>query len=264
MGQEAGGGSPGLPPTAQRVPRLRPSQDPSIPPTFSILTSRSCQLSDSLVQPCISDSDSINMVQVHHFLDHSQTLKETMMASAALVAMVVVGAAAAGSTPVLWLPLGDSITFGCGTDAAPRGPAGCVSDAGGYRVPLAWALSQAGFNVSTMGTLTTGPAYVPPAWLRHEGHPGWRLDQVPPPLPRPSPPHLRRAACRWRFLLLSVCIFGRTVHTSLSSRCHSSCHCVSDVRQCRPAVWRTTAHVRRHVMTHLSPVDHGECRLISC
>eukprot|EP01052_Picozoa_sp_SAG31_P053376 SAG31_NODE_13654_length_855_cov_1.018519_1_plen_150_part_01 len=79
---------------------------------------------------------------------------------------------------VLWLPLGDSITWGCGTDAPPRGGAGCVKDAGGYRVPLAWALSQRGYNVSTMGTLTTGPRYVPTQWIRHQGHPGWRFDQI--------------------------------------------------------------------------------------
>ena len=70
------------------------------------------------------------------------------------------------------------ITWGCGTDAKPRAAAGCVKDAGGYRVPLAWALSQAGYNVSTMGTLTTGPSYVIDQWKRHEGHPGWRFDQI--------------------------------------------------------------------------------------
>ena len=79
---------------------------------------------------------------------------------------------------LLWLPLGDSITWGCGTDASPRGGAGCVGDAGGYRVPLAWSLSQMGYNVSTMGTLTTGPSYVPNQWIHHEGHPGWRFDQI--------------------------------------------------------------------------------------
>ena len=63
-------------------------------------------------------------------------------------------------SPLLWLPLGDSITWGCGTDAKPRGRAGCVADAGGYRVPLAWSLSQAGYNVSTMGTLKTGPVFI--------------------------------------------------------------------------------------------------------
>jgi hypothetical protein len=127
-------------------------------------------------------------------------------------------AAAPPPPPVLWLPLGDSITWGCGTDAAPRGDAVCTEDAGGYRVPLAWALSQRGIALTTvraargrlsgvsvshrksvlygvsvwartwrltvkiggfwpgqMGTLTTGPAYVPAAWLRHEGHPGARI-----------------------------------------------------------------------------------------
>eukprot|EP00041_Stephanoeca_diplocostata_P009625 m.149534 g.149534 ORF g.149534 m.149534 type:complete len:262 (-) comp17820_c0_seq1:361-1146(-) len=79
---------------------------------------------------------------------------------------------------VLWLPLGDSITWGCGTDVTPRGSVTCAKDAGGYRVPLAWALSQAGHNISTMGTLTTGPPYVPEEWTRHEGHPGWRFDQI--------------------------------------------------------------------------------------
>merc|ERR1712166_1587275 len=62
---------------------------------------------------------------------------------------------------LLWLPLGDSITWGCGTDAAPRGGGDCVRDDGGYRVPLAWALTQSGYNVSTMGTQSVGPSYVP-------------------------------------------------------------------------------------------------------
>ena len=53
-------------------------------------------------------------------------------------------AAAAQKGDLLWLPLGDSITWGCGTDAEPAGRAGCVPDAGGYRVPMAWALSQRG------------------------------------------------------------------------------------------------------------------------
>ena len=62
---------------------------------------------------------------------------------------------------VLWLPLGDSITWGCNSPTIQD----CHSDSAGYRVPLALALSQhplglpsgAGFNISTMGTLETGP-----------------------------------------------------------------------------------------------------------
>ena len=83
---------------------------------------------------------------------------------------------------ILWLPLGDSITFGC------TGPTlqDCHQNGGGYRIPLAFALSQPplgyptkslpGFNVSTCGTLTTGPSYVPAQWTRHEGHPGIQIN----------------------------------------------------------------------------------------
>jgi len=84
----------------------------------------------------------------------------------------------AAGKPLLWLPLGDSITLGCGTDSPPHGADNCPADAGGYRVPTAWALSQAGHNVTTMGTLRNGPAYVPAQWLSHGGHDGWRTDQV--------------------------------------------------------------------------------------
>ena len=95
-------------------------------------------------------------------------------------------ARAAGPANVLWLPLGDSITFGCTGPTAQD----CHQEAGSYRVPLAFALSQPpldpktgppsgiGFNITTMGTLFTGPSYVPQQWLRHEGHPGWRIDMI--------------------------------------------------------------------------------------
>jgi hypothetical protein len=58
----------------------------------------------------------------------------------------------------------------------------------GYRIPLALALSEppcggcpmpgGGWNISTMGTLTTGPSYTPVQWHKHEGHPGWTIDMV--------------------------------------------------------------------------------------
>lgn len=100
-----------------------------------------------------------------------------------------------GPTPLLWLPLGDSITFGCGNSALPRQKAVCVPNAGGYRVPLAWTLAQLNYNVSTMGTLTNGGDDTPPQWHHHEGHPGWRWDQVDDILDQsletsPTPPDL--------------------------------------------------------------------------
>jgi len=83
--------------------------------------------------------------------------------------------------PLLWLPLGDSITLGCGSLEKPRDStyAHCSPFAAGYRVPLAYALTQQGFDVSTMGTLTNGPAsWVSPQWLHHEGHPGLTIANV--------------------------------------------------------------------------------------
>jgi hypothetical protein len=111
----------------------------------------------------------------------------------------LLAAAASASQNVLWLPLGDSITFGC------TGPTikDCHHDGGGYRVPLAFALSQpalgdpsnAGFNITTMGTDQTGPAYVPSSWLRHCGFPGWTIPMMDNFLPKafasnPSRPDL--------------------------------------------------------------------------
>ena len=96
--------------------------------------------------------------------------------------------AASAVQDVLWLPLGDSITFGC---TGPTG-ADCHSDCAGYRIPLALALSQpalgdpsnAGFNVTTMGTATTGPDYVPAQWLKHCGFPGWTIAMIDDFLPQ--------------------------------------------------------------------------------
>ena len=80
------------------------------------------------------------------------------------------------------------MTFGC------TGPTiqDCHSDSAGYRIPLALALSQAplgspdllGFNVTTMGTDTTGPSYVPSAWTHHCGFPGWTIPMIDNFLPK--------------------------------------------------------------------------------
>mmetsp|Transcript_31162 Transcript_31162/g.81716 ORF Transcript_31162/g.81716 Transcript_31162/m.81716 type:complete len:261 (+) Transcript_31162:92-874(+) len=113
-------------------------------------------------------------------------LHTPLLVGVMIVSWLSEGVKAAAHAPaprnVLWLPLGDSITWGC------TGPTikDCHSDSAGYRIPLALALSQhplgspanVGFNLSTMGTLTTGPPYVPKQWLAHEGHPGWQINMV--------------------------------------------------------------------------------------
>ena len=111
-----------------------------------------------------------------------------MWPSLALALVSSVLATASAVQNVLWLPLGDSITFGC------TGPTiqDCHAFGGGYRVPLAFALTQpalgdpanAGFNVTTMGTATTGPDYVPAQWLRHCGFPGWTIPMIDAFLPK--------------------------------------------------------------------------------
>lgn len=78
-----------------------------------------------------------------------------------------------------WLPLGDSITWGCGNGFLPHEPNdGCEADAASYRIPTAQALEQANLSVTTVGTRSAGPASAPAAWLSHEGHPGWRIDEL--------------------------------------------------------------------------------------
>jgi lysophospholipase L1-like esterase len=88
-------------------------------------------------------------------------------------------AAAASASSFKWLPLGDSITWGCGNGFAAHEPNdGCEADAASYRVPTAQSLEQANISVTTVGTRSAGPASSPAAWRAHEGHPGWRIDQL--------------------------------------------------------------------------------------
>lgn len=70
----------------------------------------------------------------------------------------------AAQPPIHIMPLGDSITDGAG---AP----------GGYRARLYSLLTNAGFNVDFVGTLTdnSAPGLPDPD---HEGHSGWTIDQI--------------------------------------------------------------------------------------
>ena len=63
------------------------------------------------------------------------------------------------------MPLGDSITDGVG-----------VSGGGGYRVGLWQRLAQNGYTTDFVGSGYNGPASL--GDHDHEGHSGWRIDQV--------------------------------------------------------------------------------------
>src|SRR5690349_17858040 len=74
------------------------------------------------------------------------------------------GAAAAESNGgVRVMPLGDSITEG-------------TQVPGGYRIGLWQRLAAAGYRVDFVGTQSNGPAAL--GDHDHEGHPGWRIDQI--------------------------------------------------------------------------------------
>ena len=84
-------------------------------------------------------------------------------AAAATVAPVAPVAAPA-SAPVRILPLGDSITYGLGSEQL-----------GSYRVELAGRLAAAGITVDLVGSNDSGPSG---ADQDNEGHSGWRIDQI--------------------------------------------------------------------------------------
>ena len=80
-------------------------------------------------------------------------------------------ARAAGAPTMSVYPLGDSITFGA------SGP--YMVTPGGYRGDLASDLSADGIQVDYEGTSTANPpAATDIGSFRHDGHPGFRIDQV--------------------------------------------------------------------------------------
>jgi len=94
------------------------------------------------------------------------------------------GRPAAGG-PVRVMALGDSLTLGCGSTAR-RDEAGgyvaeCTDAQGGFRAALYFALLGSGVNASAVqfvGSLTAGPAELPPAQRAHEGRPGLTVAQI--------------------------------------------------------------------------------------
>lgn len=86
----------------------------------------------------------------------------TMATALGVLAQTGVAAAESnGGTRVM--PLGDSITDG-------------IQVPGGYRIGLWQRMAAAGYRVDLVGTQFNGPASL--GDHDHEGHPGWRIDQV--------------------------------------------------------------------------------------
>ena len=87
------------------------------------------------------------------------------LSALAVASVCVLGSAVpvAAATPVKVMPLGDSITDGFDVP-------------GGYRVDLEDALQADGLAVDFVGTQRNGPAGL--ADQQHEGHSGFRIDQL--------------------------------------------------------------------------------------
>ena len=96
-----------------------------------------------------------------------KTSRCLLAACATLTSLLFATTAPGQPAPVRIMPLGDSITYGYSSLASP----------GGYRAPLYQLLTNAGFNVDYIGTVTNNPAPSLPDW-DHEGHPGWRIDEI--------------------------------------------------------------------------------------
>jgi len=94
------------------------------------------------------------------------------------------GLAVAAAAPVTVLPLGDSVTFGCGDGC--KGTIGCgdqcavtrPKEQAGYRAPL-WRMLSPGSATSPdwdfVGAQQNGPDDTD---RDHEGNPGWKIEQL--------------------------------------------------------------------------------------
>ncbi|WP_436531536.1 RICIN domain-containing protein [Actinoplanes sp. HUAS TT8] len=88
-------------------------------------------------------------------------LAAVLAAAGVLIQPGAAGAESNGGTRVM--PLGDSITEG-------------TQVPGGYRIGLWQRMAAAGYRVDLVGSQFNGPAAL--GDHDHEGHPGWRIDQI--------------------------------------------------------------------------------------
>ncbi|GAA4949092.1 ricin-type beta-trefoil lectin domain protein [Actinoplanes utahensis] len=91
------------------------------------------------------------------------TLLTAALAAAGVVVQAGAAAAAESNGGTRVMPLGDSITEG-------------TQVPGGYRIGLWQRTATAGYRVDLVGSQFNGPAAL--GDHDHEGHPGWRIDQI--------------------------------------------------------------------------------------
>ena len=101
-----------------------------------------------------------------------------LVTAGVVLALLPLWPARASLTPAI-LPLGDSITWGVGSNF--------VNTPGGYRGELGRELGQAGIPFRYVGTSTDNPPLgADPNSYRHDGHPGFRIDEVESDLSGPD------------------------------------------------------------------------------
>eukprot|EP01079_Euglenida_sp_SAG-EU17-18_P006607 gene6607-6345_t len=85
----------------------------------------------------------------------------------------------ATAAPWRILPLGDSITLGCGYSASPPDwSAVCNELSGSYRAGLWASLNASKADTLFVGRQDGGPAWMPPEQRAHEGHGGWTVPML--------------------------------------------------------------------------------------
>lgn len=96
-----------------------------------------------------------------------------------MVVAVPAARAAAVTAPAVW-PLGDSITYGLSGGATLAGTTQQSQTPGGYRAALDSDLNQDGSIHQFVGTLTgnSTPVLTAEGQSGHDGHPGYRVDQI--------------------------------------------------------------------------------------
>jgi lysophospholipase L1-like esterase len=91
-----------------------------------------------------------------------RNLRSSVLSLTGLAALVLAFSSQAQTPSIRIMPLGDSITHG-------------TPVAGGYRLPLYVALTNAGYTVDYVGTASDNSAAGLGAEVNHEGHGGWRI-----------------------------------------------------------------------------------------